>query len=386
MVISGMRRLLGWAIRPRPGVRVVGPALILAGIGLVVGGTLSVAAPAQQAGDESVALFGEMMPVFSSPRCANCHGGVNPVSGANHEPGPVADSTRLSNGDMGFDEQRVCQECHTAGTANWRTAPSNMGFVGKDTLTLCRQIRRTAGLSSGDADSGDAFVNHLASDDLIGVGFVGQGGIGEDSPFATITPDPPPMSRAEMVDAAKRWVGEGHAKCGANGWNGTITSTMTAQNHEDRQPGTLLVKDSATELKVVMAVVDSTATSNVSFIQHDFTDAPTGRPCWVIHYSWKADGRGDAELNIIGDTDEGGMFIAWSVPEYSGTAHSDMGTVPPACKIISRDEPYVVRKSNGGVQPKVDLDDPNHLAGEKVIEDPNNKTTTTIKWDLSREP
>jgi hypothetical protein len=31
-----------------------------------------------------------------------------------------------------------------------------------------------------------------------------------------------------------------------NGWHGTITSTTTAINHEDRQPGTLLQKDSAT--------------------------------------------------------------------------------------------------------------------------------------------
>src|SRR4030088_2434290 len=149
----------------------LGPALILAGVALVAGGTMTVAAPAHQAaGDESLAMFGEMMPVFSSPRCANCHGGVNPVSGDNHEPGPVADSTRLSNGDMGFDERAVCQECHTAGTANWRTAPKAMGFVGKDTLTLCRQMRQNFGLSSGDADSGGAFVNHIATDDLIGVG------------------------------------------------------------------------------------------------------------------------------------------------------------------------------------------------------------------------
>src|ERR1700716_4102131 len=102
-------------------------------------------------------MFGEMMPVFSSPRCANCHGGVNPVSGANHEPGPVADSTRLSNGDMGFDEQAVCQECHTAGPSNWRTAPGAMGFVGKSTHTLCRQIRKTTGLDGNDPDSGGFF-------------------------------------------------------------------------------------------------------------------------------------------------------------------------------------------------------------------------------------
>jgi hypothetical protein len=386
-VVGGVCRFFFWFRHPACRVRTLGPALILAGIVLVGIGTLSVATRAVQAqSNAGLALFGEMMPVFSSPRCQNCHGGVNPVTGANHEPGPVADSTRLSNGDMGFDEQRVCQECHTAGTANWRTAPSNMSFVGKDTLTLCRQIRRSVGLEGNDPDASAAFVNHLAADDLIGVGFVGQGGIGEDSPFASIAPDPPPMSRAEMVAAAKQWVGEGQAKCGASTWSGVITQTVKAQNHEDRQPGTLLVKDSATDLNITLAVVQSTATANVFFTQHDFTDAPPNRPCWVIHYSWKADGRGDAELDVIGDTDAGGMYLAWSVPAYSGTEHTEMRTVPPACKPVLRDDPYSVAKSHGGVQPTVDPNDLNHVAGQKVIEDPNNNTTTTIKWDLSRDP
>jgi len=369
------------------GARALGPTLILAGIVLAGVGTLNSTAHAEQAGgNESLAMFGEMMPVFTSPRCSNCHGGVNPVSGANHEPGPVADSTRLSNGDMGFDEQKVCQECHTAGTANWRTAPSSMGFVGKDTLTLCHQIQKSTGTGGADADAGGFFVNHLATDDLIGVGFVGQGGIGDDSPFAPIAADPPPMSRAEMVAAAKHWVEDGRGKCGANGWNGTITSTTTAQNHTDKEPGTLLVKDSATDLTVKLVVTDSTAIANVSFTQHDFTDAPPNRPCWVIHYSWKADGRGDAELNIIGDTDGPSMFLAWAVPEYRGIEHTEMRTVPPACKTNQREDPYVVRKGSGGVSAPVDPNDLNHLVGQNVIEDPNNKTTTTIKWNLSREP
>jgi hypothetical protein len=358
----------------------LGSALVLAGLALAGAGTLNAAGPMQQAdGNEALAMFGEMMPVFTSPRCSNCHGGTDPVKGTNHEPGPVADSTRLSNGDMGFDEQKVCQECHTAGTANWRTAPSDMRFVGRDTLTLCRQIRRSM--------APDFLANHLATDDLIGVGFVGQGGIGEDSPFATITPDPPPMSRADMVAAAKRWVEEGHAKCGPDTWSGVITSTTTAAAHEDSQKGTLLMKDSATELKVTIAVVQSTATANVTFTQHDFTDAPKNRPCWIIHDSWKADGRGDAEIQIIGDpADGGGVFLAWSVPAYSGTHLSEIGTTPPACKIAPREEPYVVRKGNGGVQPKVDPNDTNHLTGQSIVEEPNNKTTTTIKWDLSRDP
>jgi hypothetical protein len=369
---------------------ILGAALIVAGITLAGVGTLSVAAHAGQAGDhDALAMFGEMMPVFTSPRCANCHGGTNPVSGLNHEPGPVADSTRLSNGDMGFDEQKVCQECHTAGTANWRTAPSSMRFVGKDTLTLCRQMRRTfGGLGGNDAaDSRAAFVFHLATDDLIGVGFVGQGGIGEDSPFATIEPAPPPMSRAEMVAAAQTWVDVGHANCGPNAWNGTITSTTAGKSHEDKQRGTLLVKDFATELKVKLTVVDGTATADVSFAMHDFTDQQPNRPCWVIHDSWVAEGKGDADFQVLGDpTESGNMLLTWYVPAYKGNHHSEMRTVPPACKAVLRDEPYSAQKSFKSVKPTVDPNDPNHLAGQSIVDNPNDKTTTTIKWDLTREP
>lgn len=365
------------------GLRALGAALVLAGVG-----AFSVAAHAGQAGgDDGLALFGEMMPVFTSPRCSNCHGGTNPVTGANHEPGPVTDGARDASGNMTFDEKQNCQECHTAGTGMWMLAPQDKWFVGKDTLTLCRQIRRSMDMANPNPDNRRDLVFHITTDDLVGVGFVGQGGIGDDSPFAPITPAPPPMSKADMVAAAQQWVGPGQGKCGPNSWNGTITATTVAKNHEDRQPGTLLQKDSATELKITMTVVDSTAKSEVSFTQHDFTDQQIGRPCWIIHDSWQAEGRGDARLNIIGDPAEGpSVFLAWTIPEYSGTHQSDKATVPPACKHTVRDEPYSVRQSSGGVQPKVDPNDPNHLVGESVVEDPNNKMTTTIKWNLSREP
>jgi hypothetical protein len=51
-----------------------------------------------------------------------------------------------------------------------------------------------------------------------------------------------------------------------------------------------------------------------------------------------------------------------------------------------RDEAYSVRQSSGGVQPTIDPNDVNRLAGQSIVEDPNSKSTTTIKWDLSRDP
>ena len=74
------------------------------------------------------------------------------------------------------------------------------------------------------------------------------------------------------------------------------------------------------------------------------------------------------------------------MPAYNGSHHAEKNTVPPAYKATVRDEVYSVRQSNGGVQPTIDPNDVNRLVGQKVVEDPNIKTTTTIKWDLSRDP
>ena len=53
----------------RKGVWVIGGLLIAAGMGTL--GTAA-AQPVDVDGDEALALFAEMMPVFQSPRCANC--------------------------------------------------------------------------------------------------------------------------------------------------------------------------------------------------------------------------------------------------------------------------------------------------------------------------
>ncbi|MGI9146299.1 MAG: hypothetical protein ACR2IK_07120 [Chloroflexota bacterium] len=71
---------------------------------------------------------------------------------------------------MGFDEKTVCEECHTAGTPQWRTASSSMQFAGRDTLTVCRPIRKTIVQETGDPDQGAAFIRHIATDELVGVG------------------------------------------------------------------------------------------------------------------------------------------------------------------------------------------------------------------------
>jgi len=64
-------------------------ALLLAGSLAFATGVGDVAAPPATArnrvADEPLVLFQKMMPVFMHPRCLNCHGVVDPVSGQNHE-------------------------------------------------------------------------------------------------------------------------------------------------------------------------------------------------------------------------------------------------------------------------------------------------------------
>lgn len=73
--------------RPRTGLYALGAALILGGLS-----TLGAGAQTSADDDDPLALFAELMPAFSSPRCVNCHGGTDPnvaQEGRNHDAGQV---------------------------------------------------------------------------------------------------------------------------------------------------------------------------------------------------------------------------------------------------------------------------------------------------------
>ena len=72
----------------------LGLALVLAGLGAI-----GVAAQPVGGTTESLALFAEMMPVLSHPRCTNCHGGVDVTNGTNHGGGEVSDVPLNPQGD-----------------------------------------------------------------------------------------------------------------------------------------------------------------------------------------------------------------------------------------------------------------------------------------------
>lgn len=95
-----------------------------------------------------------MVPTFTEePRCVNCHGGVD----------PFADPTNHGGGTQ--DPKSDCDTCHSempgkkgGGTSKRRLALPEHSFLGKDAVTLCKQMR--SGFVEG-ADFLGPLINHM---------------------------------------------------------------------------------------------------------------------------------------------------------------------------------------------------------------------------------
>lgn len=120
----------------------------------------------------SVALFGELGKVLTSPRCMNCHSANDrPRQGDGmrpHQP-PVF---RGPDG-MGLPALR-CPVCHHAanfdpagmpGHDPWAMAPSEMVWEGKTLSQICTQMRDPQ--RNGDRSLAD-LVHHIGDDTLVG--------------------------------------------------------------------------------------------------------------------------------------------------------------------------------------------------------------------------
>jgi hypothetical protein len=385
MVFSVLRRFRSWSSYRGRSAVAFGAVLVLAGIALVGLGMTSGTARAAQTDNEALGMFGEMMPVFTSPRCVNCHGGINPFKGDSHEAGAI-DVPLDSSGDMSTDDKdlAVCQECHTAGNGRWRTAPSALSFVGKDTLTLCRRMR--------GSDAAAGFVGHITNDDLIGLAFVGQRGVGDDSAFGPLVPDPPPMSRADMIAAAKHWVQDGQAGCGS-AWNGSIKKTTTLKTHSE-SAATRVILDAASDTSVAVTIVDGQATATMHIEAHQFSDPAANGGCNFQHNTQTADGSGGVDVQILGEAESGGYFVTFYIPAGTGTWHRDIGTGPsPTCKPVKMspvpDEKYSVQQSFSVIQITVDPNnpsdpsDPNHIFGHLTKTELDGSTSVYV-WDLTK--
>ena len=199
------------------------------GLLLTLGALAAIPAPAKER-SSGLQLFETLMPVFRHPRCINCHGGVNAVTGDDHAGGRITEAEPYPDGDGKLKNPDVCAACHTARAqtnepgeevwdekkggvrlvtkrefydSRWRPAPGIFTFVGVDTLTLCERMRLM----------GDNLLVHVDKSIDIELGFEGRRGIDERSPFGPVDAEPPPMSKAEFLAAARRWVEQGKMAC-----------------------------------------------------------------------------------------------------------------------------------------------------------------------------
>jgi hypothetical protein len=290
-------------------------------------------------------LFAKVFPVFSHPRCINCHGVVQ------SHPGIIRSVTGLTHpgGWVGDPNETVeCGTCHNEPTVLERvwefTAPHSMWWVGKNVEELCilqaaqvRNFNRAAGSASPAARG--SYLNHLGTDPLITQAFDGRAGGARDPLPAA----PPPMGRSDFLAAAKEWVDAG-APCRANG---LITQVETFASHYSYPypvgtAGKVTVRESAKRDVHITRYPDGTAKGHVTIGGHQtivifYRDVGGGGPCEVTMTTttdWISTNPASVGAEVDVKRLDGGYEISFTVPgdktqqTSAGRVVSDCGGLP----------------------------------------------------------
>jgi hypothetical protein len=220
---------------------------------------------------EAPKAFAEMAPIFHNPRCEGCHGGVDPYADekiGKHGGGKIPRVMHtVSEDDMltGKMVERVeedvaatrakCESCHSAFTP-WMLPPAEMNFAGKDTVTLCKQMKR---IFSGDAD---LFIGHINNENggpqFIEEAFKGTRGLGpggidffEGDTGTKFKLEPPPSTHAQLLALAKKWVDrmggkfQGNSDCGCVPQHYALEIKEKLNSHESSGAGNSQVSGEA---------------------------------------------------------------------------------------------------------------------------------------------
>lgn len=387
----------GWKVRIH---LAIGCTLIAAG---VMGVGVAAAQPAGGGAKDPLKLFEPIYPVFTSARCANCHGAVDPINGINHD---KIEEVPLDAGNMlpGRDGNSQCLECHdeSADTSVWRLAPSQLSFGDKAPLELCRQVRDDNGLRDGDAARFQEFINHLSGDQLIGFAFEGRRAMVDNDP------QPPPMTRAQFVSFAQRWLQEGKAKCST--WNGTISQHIVSSVAPNW------------DITVDISVKDGDASAEVHGTGHQHV---TGQACYVRDDTFSIDSGNtliptDLTVQLNRDLpsapgapsvqglppgipalppgvpalppgvplptglggDPNGYALILRMPPIDSNDHWEQ-VDPPGCGRTTRDDHFQYQYISLQITKVLDPKNPDHLKDTDVQTSPGGTVTTT--WDLTRE-
>lgn len=161
----------------------------------------------------AIPAFAKMAPTFRQPRCANCHGGINPFADPTAHKGGTRDPQEMETGE--------CNTCHSelpplehGKEPKWElpVLPDH-SFVNKDATTLCKMMKRAF-------HKGLDFEMHILNDNgktnFQGIAFLGTRGIPgiERDPIRGIT-------LGQFFSQAEAWVEamdvdefEGDDRCG----------------------------------------------------------------------------------------------------------------------------------------------------------------------------
>ena len=156
---------------------------------------------------KAIKAFGELSPIFTDPRCLNCHGGVSPFGKGIGEH-PENGFKVIFDRDVASITKTFapCQECHGA-FPDWRIPTEDAAFTNKTTIDLCKQMK--VQFPAGALD----FLEHMTNDKgnvpFLDVAFAGTMGLNQDGvDRATVKiPDPvKAMSRNQMLGHSHEWV------------------------------------------------------------------------------------------------------------------------------------------------------------------------------------
>jgi len=214
------------------------------------GGDAAVCPLSESQTQKSIEAFAKIVPTLTEePRCVNCHGGVNPfMDGFGEEPSPdLSDGAAEAPGSApapslrehggGKMDRRVqpsasnprgspptdCKQCHnklarkipSGGESEWALAPTFLQFLGKDSTTLCKQIKDFArGCEKGECGPWpdakkvlDHFVRDEGRDNFVGTAFMGNRGLTPEDEGEDFKLEPPRhITPASLIALVKGWV------------------------------------------------------------------------------------------------------------------------------------------------------------------------------------
>lgn len=163
---------------------------------------------------KSMEAFGKIASAIGQEdRCLGCHGRVNPfIDGTGPDPAnPDAPASEFEHGPGKVDHGADCDECHSnmarrsgGGVSHWMTAPDFLAFVGRDSTTLCKQIRDIL-------HTGKDFLGHIRDDNggnnFAGTAFNGDRGLDRKMfPEKEVPTQKPHISHAALEQLGRDWI------------------------------------------------------------------------------------------------------------------------------------------------------------------------------------